>query len=256
MRSRPSGSRTARRPRASGSWRPGGRRESGSGRTRRSRPTGARRGCRRWRSSPARESPRAISGAVTSRHRELMARLAARLGAGIAADCVAFSLADGQLVATRPVYAGKLLVEGPLEDGAVGGDAAAERVQGRGGRDGQGARGRAPEPGRGDPGDPLRRAARGGADGPPRADRGRDRRVGRPGAEGPGELRAPRGAGGGHRRRGRGVARGRGRRVEAAPLPDRPDGPDHLAEALHRLSAFPARSSTWPGCGPPRSSAP
>ena len=56
-----------------------------------------------------RESPRAIWGAVTSRHRELMARLAARLGAGIAADCVAFGLADGQLVATRPVYAGKLL---------------------------------------------------------------------------------------------------------------------------------------------------
>src|SRR5262249_50776618 len=55
------------------------------------------------------EKPRAIWGAVTSRHRELMARLAARLGAGIAADCVAFSLDGGQLVATRPVYAGKLL---------------------------------------------------------------------------------------------------------------------------------------------------
>ena len=55
------------------------------------------------------EAPRAIWGAVTSRHRELMARLAARLGVGLSADCVAFSLADGQLVATRPVYAGKLL---------------------------------------------------------------------------------------------------------------------------------------------------
>jgi electron transfer flavoprotein alpha subunit len=55
------------------------------------------------------ETPRAIWGAVTSRHRELMARLAARLGVGLAADCVGFSLADGQLVATRPVYAGKLL---------------------------------------------------------------------------------------------------------------------------------------------------
>jgi electron transfer flavoprotein alpha subunit len=54
-------------------------------------------------------SPRAIWGAVTSRHRELMARLAARLGTGLAADCVAMSRADGQLVATRPVYAGKLL---------------------------------------------------------------------------------------------------------------------------------------------------
>ncbi len=57
----------------------------------------------------AKESPRAIWGAVTSRQRELMARLAARLGTGLAADCVGFALADGQLVATRPVYAGKLL---------------------------------------------------------------------------------------------------------------------------------------------------
>jgi len=57
----------------------------------------------------AREAPRAIWGAVTSRHREFMARLAARLGAGLAADCVGFSLVDGQLVASRPVYAGKLL---------------------------------------------------------------------------------------------------------------------------------------------------
>src|SRR5581483_11101587 len=37
------------------------------------------------------------------------ARVAARLGAGLAADCVAFERADGVLVATRPVYAGKLL---------------------------------------------------------------------------------------------------------------------------------------------------
>jgi electron transfer flavoprotein alpha subunit len=56
-----------------------------------------------------RESPAAILGAVTSRQRELMARLAARLGAGLSADSVAFALADGKLVATRPVYAGKLL---------------------------------------------------------------------------------------------------------------------------------------------------
>src|SRR5262249_21413619 len=55
------------------------------------------------------EAPRAIWGAGTSRHRGLMARRAARLGTGIAADCVAFALTDGRLVATRPVYAGKLL---------------------------------------------------------------------------------------------------------------------------------------------------
>ena len=57
----------------------------------------------------ARETPRAIFGAVTSRQRELMARLAARLGAGLSADTVAFSPAGAALVATRPVYAGKLL---------------------------------------------------------------------------------------------------------------------------------------------------
>jgi electron transfer flavoprotein alpha subunit len=55
------------------------------------------------------ESPQAVFGAVTARQREVMARLAARLGAGISADSTALALADGRLVATRPVYAGKLL---------------------------------------------------------------------------------------------------------------------------------------------------
>ena len=57
------------------------------------------------------ESPQAIFGAVTTRQREVMARLAARLGAGISADSMALSLEDGKLVATRPVYAGKLLAK-------------------------------------------------------------------------------------------------------------------------------------------------
>src|SRR3989442_8612051 len=57
----------------------------------------------------AKESPQAIFGAVTTRQREMMARLAARLGAGLAADSTALTLEDGKLVATRPVYAGKLL---------------------------------------------------------------------------------------------------------------------------------------------------
>ncbi|HEY3067439.1 MAG TPA: electron transfer flavoprotein subunit alpha/FixB family protein [Methylomirabilota bacterium] len=57
----------------------------------------------------ARESPRAILGPVTSRQRELMARLAARLGVGLAADVVALKLDGDKMVATRPVYAGKLL---------------------------------------------------------------------------------------------------------------------------------------------------
>jgi electron transfer flavoprotein alpha subunit len=57
----------------------------------------------------AKESPRAIFGPVTSKQRELLARLAARLGVGISSDSVAFSMNGDTLVATRPVYAGKLL---------------------------------------------------------------------------------------------------------------------------------------------------
>jgi electron transfer flavoprotein alpha subunit len=39
--------------------------------------------------------------------KDLAARVSARLGVGMAQDCTAFSLEDGNLVATRPVYAGK-----------------------------------------------------------------------------------------------------------------------------------------------------
>ena len=57
------------------------------------------------------ESPQAVFGAVTTRQREAMARLAARLGAGLAADVVALAVEDGKLIATRPIYAGKLLAK-------------------------------------------------------------------------------------------------------------------------------------------------
>jgi electron transfer flavoprotein alpha subunit len=57
----------------------------------------------------AAQSPKAILGPVTSRQRELLARLAARLGVGFSADSVALTLEGDALVATRPVYAGKLL---------------------------------------------------------------------------------------------------------------------------------------------------
>src|SRR5436309_11581401 len=56
----------------------------------------------------ARESPAAILAPVTSRQREFVARLAARLGVGLAADSVRFAMEGDKLVATRPVYAGKL----------------------------------------------------------------------------------------------------------------------------------------------------
>src|SRR5436189_288164 len=57
------------------------------------------------------EAPRAILAPVTSRQRELMARLAARLGVGLAADCMALAMDGDRLIATRPVYAGKLLAK-------------------------------------------------------------------------------------------------------------------------------------------------
>ena len=59
----------------------------------------------------AAQAPRAILAPVTSRQRELMARLAARLGVGLAADCTALAMDGDRLVATRPVYAGKLLAK-------------------------------------------------------------------------------------------------------------------------------------------------
>src|SRR5215813_4486583 len=57
------------------------------------------------------ESPRAVFGAVTTRQREALARLAARIGAGLSADSVALAMDGDKLVATRPVYAGKLLAK-------------------------------------------------------------------------------------------------------------------------------------------------
>ena len=56
----------------------------------------------------AAESPRAILGPVSSRQRELLARLAARLGVGFSGDTMAMAMDGDQLVAIRPVYAGKL----------------------------------------------------------------------------------------------------------------------------------------------------
>ena len=56
-------------------------------------------------------SPKAIFAPVTSKMRELMARLAARLGVGLAADSVGMAMDGDQLIVTRPVYAGKLLAK-------------------------------------------------------------------------------------------------------------------------------------------------
>ena len=44
---------------------------------------------------------------LRSREKDLSGRLAARLGAGMAQDCIEFSIEDSNLVAKRPIYAGK-----------------------------------------------------------------------------------------------------------------------------------------------------
>ena len=51
--------------------------------------------------------PAAVLFAGSSLGRDLAPRVAARLGAGLASDCVALAAADGVLTAVRPVFAGK-----------------------------------------------------------------------------------------------------------------------------------------------------
>lgn len=52
-------------------------------------------------------SPEALFFGATAQGRDLSPRAAARLGAGLASDCVGFEWKDGGLVARRPVFAGK-----------------------------------------------------------------------------------------------------------------------------------------------------
>jgi electron transfer flavoprotein alpha subunit len=51
--------------------------------------------------------PAIILFGATVQGKDISGRLAARLGVGIAQDCVAFSLENSNLVAKRPIYAGK-----------------------------------------------------------------------------------------------------------------------------------------------------
>src|SRR5437762_1307231 len=73
----------------------------------------------------AKEAPKAIFAPVTSRQREFVARLAARLGVGLAADSVGFALEGDTPVATRPVSEGKLLCTVPWAKAPVGASRAA-----------------------------------------------------------------------------------------------------------------------------------
>lgn len=48
---------------------------------------------------------------ATAMGKELAPRVAVRLEAGLAADCTALKISGGEIIATRPVYAGKALVD-------------------------------------------------------------------------------------------------------------------------------------------------
>ncbi|MBU1054620.1 MAG: electron transfer flavoprotein subunit alpha/FixB family protein [Proteobacteria bacterium] len=63
----------------------------------------------------AKESPRMIILGASFRGKELAARLAARLDAPIAMDCIAVKIEGGKVIATRPVYGGKILANVELE---------------------------------------------------------------------------------------------------------------------------------------------
>ena len=53
---------------------------------------------------------------ASAQGKDLAARLAARLGVGMAQDCTQFAVEDGKLVATRPIYAGKAYAKVTYDD--------------------------------------------------------------------------------------------------------------------------------------------
>ena len=54
--------------------------------------------------------PEALIFPATAMGRDLAPRVAARLGVGLASDCVKVAVKDGELVFTRPIYAGKAVL--------------------------------------------------------------------------------------------------------------------------------------------------
>lgn len=62
-----------------------------------------------------RENPAIVLATASSMGKDVMPRVAAILGVGIASDCIDFSIDGGRLKATRPVFAGKALVDVEIE---------------------------------------------------------------------------------------------------------------------------------------------
>ncbi len=56
-------------------------------------------------------SPKVIFVGNTLNGREIAARVAAKVGAGLASDCIAFDVDGGKLVATRPAISGKVITK-------------------------------------------------------------------------------------------------------------------------------------------------
>jgi electron transfer flavoprotein alpha subunit len=56
---------------------------------------------------------------ASSLGKDLSARLSAKLGVGMAQDCVSFSVEDGKLVAVRPIYAGKAYAKVTFSDDSM-----------------------------------------------------------------------------------------------------------------------------------------
>jgi electron transfer flavoprotein alpha subunit len=68
-------------------------------------------------SDAAREgSPSILLGGATAMGKDLLPRVAARLNTGLASDCVDIRVENGKLVAIRPIYAGKCVVETVIPD--------------------------------------------------------------------------------------------------------------------------------------------
>jgi electron transfer flavoprotein alpha subunit len=59
--------------------------------------------------------PRILVLGATSQGKDLCARLAARLGVGLAMDCIALGLEGEKLIATKPMYGGKILADVAVE---------------------------------------------------------------------------------------------------------------------------------------------
>jgi electron transfer flavoprotein alpha subunit len=57
------------------------------------------------------QEPAILLLGASSQGKDLSARLAGRLATGLATDCTALKVADGRMIAVRPVYAGKCLTE-------------------------------------------------------------------------------------------------------------------------------------------------